>query len=297
MPASIEPTMPLPKQWPRLVHAAVVHAVSLANVAFAVVRSRAEHQFDARVRLQTENTQLRRAISLLRDEARIKDAKMECVPAQRRPHYPPIERLAILDLRAPRGWSQVQTARRLLVTPLTVASWTQRLDDEGPDALVQVREPVSRFPELVSYVVQRLKALCPTMGNRRIADVFARAGLHLGTTTVRRRLTPAPKPTRKSKRPLEPKAVTAKGPNHVWHVDLTTVPTIGGFWISWWLFAFPQRWPFCWWVAVVVDHFSRRAYVVPSAPGPGAVVAESSNTSAPSASTVASPSSSGSSRR
>ena len=20
----------------------------------------------------------------------------------------------------------------------------------------------------------------------------------------------------------------------------------------------PQRWPFCWWVAVVVDHFSRR---------------------------------------
>jgi len=24
-------------------------------------------------------------------------------------------------------------------------------------------------------------------------------------------------------------------------------------------FALPQRWPFCWWVAVVIDHFSRRA--------------------------------------
>jgi len=72
---------------------------------------------------------------------------MERLPAQRRPHYPAIERLAILELRAARGWSQAETARCLLVTPLTVASWTQRLDDEGPDALVQVREPVNRFPE------------------------------------------------------------------------------------------------------------------------------------------------------
>jgi putative transposase len=40
---------------------------------------------------------------------------------------------------------------------------------------------------------------------------------------------------------------------------LTVVPTIGGFWIPWWPFAIPQRWPFCWWVAMVVDHFSRRA--------------------------------------
>jgi hypothetical protein len=39
--------------------------------------------------------------------------------AQRRPHYPPIERLAILELRSVRGWSAAETARRLLVTPLT----------------------------------------------------------------------------------------------------------------------------------------------------------------------------------
>src|SRR5258706_10091991 len=95
-----------------------------------------------------------------------------------------IERLAILELRAARGWSQAQTARRLLVTPLTIASWTQRLDDEGPAALVQLREPVNRFPELVSYLVERLNVLCPRMGTRRIAGVLARAGLHLGATTV-----------------------------------------------------------------------------------------------------------------
>jgi len=47
-------------------------------------------------------------------------------------------------------------------------------------------------------------------------------------------------------------------PNHVWHVDLTTVPTSGGFGTTWFPGALPQCWPFCWWVAVVVDHFSRR---------------------------------------
>jgi putative transposase len=56
-----------------------------------------------------------------------------------------------------------------------------------------------------------------------------------------------------------PRVVTAKRPNHVWHVDLTTVPIGSGFWISWLPFALPQCWPFCWWLAVAVDHYSRRA--------------------------------------
>jgi transposase InsO family protein len=53
--------------------------------------------------------------------------------------------------------------------------------------------------------------------------------------------------------------VTAREPNHVWHVDLTVVPTSLGFWTSWLPFALPQCWPFCWWVSIVLDHYSRRA--------------------------------------
>jgi putative transposase len=259
MSPSSPQTIPFPKGWSRHVRTAIVHAVSMADVAFTATQARADNHFDARTRLQATNDRLQRQVALLLEELRIKDARMERLPAQRRPHYPAIERLAILELRAARGWSQAQTARRLLVTPLTVASWTQRLDDEGPDALVQVREPVNRFPELVSYLVRRLRAFCPRMGSRRIARVFARAGLHLGATTVRRMLKPAPKPKPASSRPSKPRAVTATRPNHVWHLDLTTVPTIGGFWVSWLPFSLPQRWPFCWWVAVVIDHFSRRA--------------------------------------
>jgi putative transposase len=52
--------------------------------------------------------------------------------------------------------------------------------------------------------------------------------------------------------------VRAKRPNEVWHTDLTTVPIVGGFWVPWLPWALTQRWPFCWWIAVVVDHCSRR---------------------------------------
>ena len=127
----------LPRNWPSQVRSAVVHAISMSNVVFTVTRSHGENHFNARVRIQAENDRLRREVSLLRAELRIKDSRMERIPPYRRPHYPPIERLAILELRAARGWSKAQTARRLLVTPLTVASWSNRLGEEGAAALVQ----------------------------------------------------------------------------------------------------------------------------------------------------------------
>jgi putative transposase len=96
------------------------------------------------------------------------------------------------------------------------------------------------------------------MGKVKIAQTLCRAGLHLGTTTVGRILKEQPLP-----QPQEPpvstgRVVAAKRPNHVWHVDFTIVPTGSGLWTSWLPFALPQRWPFCWWLAVIVDHFSRR---------------------------------------
>jgi len=42
-----------------------------------------------------------------------------------------------------------------------------RLDEEGPDALVRLPEPVNRFPDFVSYLVRRLKVLCPALSRRR----------------------------------------------------------------------------------------------------------------------------------
>jgi putative transposase len=50
--------------------------------------------------------------------------------------------------------------------------------------------------------------------------------------------------------------VKAVQPHELWHVDLTTVP-IAGRWLPWLPFTLPSRWPFAWWVVVVLDHYSR----------------------------------------
>jgi len=216
--------------------------------------------------------QARQEIALLREELRIKDARMAAIPAHRRPHYPATERMAILELKAARRWNQVQAAKAMMVTPATVASWSKRIDERGPDALVQLPEPVNRFPDFVRHIVRRLKVLCPLMGKVKIAQTLARAGLHLAATTVGRVLKeqgrapedPTPEAVEADVASPEEadaakkRVVTAKYPNHVWHVDLTAV-SIVGFWVPWLPFALLQAWPFCWWLAVAEDHFSRRA--------------------------------------
>src|SRR6266571_6773553 len=251
-------SLPLPRGWSRRVRSAVIQVISLARTSLALSQGWASESMNPELRQQTEEDRLQQEVQLLREEIRIKDARMEQLEPHRRPHYPPTTRLAILELRAARGWSLAQAARTFFVTPATIASWTARVDEEGPDAIVRLSEPVNKFPDFVGYLVRHLKILCPTVGKVKIAQILARAGLHLGPTTVRRMLRetrpPIPCPTLQT----APRKVTARKPNDLWHVDLTTVPTSPGFWTSWSPFALPQVWPFCWWVAVAVDHYSRR---------------------------------------
>ena len=204
------PRIPLPKQRPSRVRSGVLHAISLAQFSLTFTRSWAANSWNVRIRLKQENDRLRQELALIGEEMRIKDSRMLRIPAQRRPHYPPTERLAILELRAARGRPRSQTARRLVVTTASVCSWMGRRDEEGARAIVQ-------------------RMLHPQWR-------------------------PRPTPVSSS----FPRFVTSKRPNHVWHCDLTTVPTSFGFWTSWFPFSLPQRWPFCWWIAVAVDHYSRR---------------------------------------
>jgi putative transposase len=250
----------LPRSWPSKVRSAMLHVVSLAQYAVIATRSWAADSSNARVRLKAENDRLKQEMAQLRDELRLKDARMNSLPPSRRPYYSPTARLQILELRAARGWSLAQTAEAFLVCPKTVASWMKRIEEERPDAIIQLRDPVNKFPDFVRYAIQRLSVLCPTLGKKKLAEVLARAGLHLGTTTIGRIRKESPPPVRAPSEATAAKhrTVTARRPNHVWHVDLTIVPAQVGFWCSWLPFARPQCWPFCWWLALVMDHYSRR---------------------------------------
>ncbi|MCZ6689538.1 MAG: DDE-type integrase/transposase/recombinase [Planctomycetota bacterium] len=250
---------PIPRGWNRHVKSSVLHVLSLSYFCFSTIRGWASRSRSMQVRLRTEIEDLKREIGLLLEEVRIKDARMSRIDSRRRPHYTPMERMAILELRTARACSAHQIARRFLLSPETISEWMGRIDEQGPRALLQLSGPVNRFPEFVRFIVQRLKLLCPLLGRKKIAENLCRAGLHLGASTVRRMLQERPAiPPKESVAAVPGPIVKAKGPDHIWHVDLTAVPIGGGFWSSWLPFALPQEWPFCWWVAVVVDHFSRR---------------------------------------
>ncbi len=94
--------------------------------------------------------------------------------------------MAILELRAALGWSARQAADRFHVSATTLGSWKARIDERGPNALLRIPIPVNKFPDLVRYIVRRLKLLCPRLGKVKIAEMLCRAGLHLAPTTVGR---------------------------------------------------------------------------------------------------------------
>ena len=68
------------------------------------------------------------------------------IPPHQRPHYAPTERLAILELRAARGWSLAQTAERFLVTAATISSWQQRINEGGPGARCEIAPAGQQIP-------------------------------------------------------------------------------------------------------------------------------------------------------
>jgi hypothetical protein len=159
-PIALSHSLPLPRGWSRRVRSAVVQVISLASISLALNQRWVSESMSPELRQQVEEDRLWKEVHLLREEIRIKDARMEHIEIHRQPHYPPTARLAILDLRAARGWALAQTSRIFPVSVLTVVSWMGRLDKQGPDALVRLPEPVNKFPEFIAYLVKQLRTLC-----------------------------------------------------------------------------------------------------------------------------------------
>ncbi len=100
MAAKKPPTIPLPKSWTKHVRAAMLHMISLAQYATAYTRSWAADSTNGRLWIKAENDRSQQELLLLREEMRIKDARMAQISPHRRPYYPPTKRMAILELRA-----------------------------------------------------------------------------------------------------------------------------------------------------------------------------------------------------
>ena len=113
----------LPKGWKKSIKSGMINALSLARYVAGRTRGEAAEQTDSATRSGVQLDQYEEEITLLLEEIRIKDTRWNSIPAHQRPRYTPIERLAILEIRAARGWSLAQTAARFHVTAETISSW------------------------------------------------------------------------------------------------------------------------------------------------------------------------------
>ena len=93
MPPSF--SVPLPSSWPKHAKAATLHVISLAHFALTQVRGWAANSPIHRVRLAAERDQLNSEVAMLREEIRIKDARMAALVPHRRPHYPVLATVAV----------------------------------------------------------------------------------------------------------------------------------------------------------------------------------------------------------
>src|SRR5690606_10259651 len=105
---------------------------SLAHFAVMHARGKAASGKSTQSRLKADNDRLRQEVALLHEQLRIKDTRMALLAPHRRPHYPPAERMAILEMRAACGWTLEKTAATFLVTAETIREWIRRIDEQGP---------------------------------------------------------------------------------------------------------------------------------------------------------------------
>ncbi|MHC5059044.1 MAG: transposase [Planctomycetota bacterium] len=260
--------LPLPKSWPTLAKRALVLVNSMLKISFDIELG---HRLDCASRHAREHAEHER-FRLDRDSDRevlgLISTRFGRLDPKKRPLYTKAERLRILGLKALNGWTAVQTAERFLLDEKTVCRWMRELAEVGEERLLAIQPPVNKFPDFVDRIVARMVVALPQPTKRNIATRLARAGLHISASAVYDRMKTPPGPdfdaaaaedALVSEEPESPRTVAAHYPDHVWNVDLTTVPIRGGFWSPLVPFALPQIWPFCWWIAATVDMFSRKA--------------------------------------
>ena len=107
-------SLPLPKGWTDNVRHAVLNVICIVRIAMLAGREFLIQEGNV---LHARTHRLETEVAMLREELRINAARMKRIGPHRRPRHPPAERMAILELRAMRGWSKAETAQRGLLLP------------------------------------------------------------------------------------------------------------------------------------------------------------------------------------
>jgi transposase InsO family protein len=241
--------------WPRPVRQAIDAIAVALGAVLMLVRARAAESLSPLVRAFADRDVIFQDRELLRREADILRSRDADTPPQRRSHYPPESRLAILQLMRLRHWTVEQTAKRFALHTNTIRHWLKEFNQSPTAPLFTGAAPFNKLSQAAQWLVHEVRALCPEpeFGTRQIAARIVRAGIKLSRSSAQRilRKPKPPKPPAPAKAaPLEQKSEAAvpyhilrpTKPNRTWHLDLATID------ILWMRF----------YVAALLDGYSRK---------------------------------------
>jgi putative transposase len=166
-------------------------------------------------------------VHVLREALDILGARLDKLPERRRPQYTPSQRFQILSLKNLAGLTQPETASLFRVAVGTIARWETVANpaSQAVGARVTAVPPVRRYNDTVHHLVQTLAKL-GFGGSRSLVQHLARAGWKMSKTTVARYLEErplSPQPDASELTETPKRAVRARFPHHVWHLDLTEI--------------------------------------------------------------------------
>jgi transposase InsO family protein len=158
------------------------------------------------------------------------------MPPGQRKRYTPEERYRIVVFARTYGLSQQEAAETFMVDSSTIGRWireaTREPDRETIGSLVVATPPLRTKDDVTRQLVVLLDSMA-VGGSRRIAQMLVRAGKKIGTETVRRYRSmaprPVPSPDPEPGRESSP-VLRAKEPNHIWMTDITTIPSLFRLW-------------------------------------------------------------------
>jgi putative transposase len=198
-------------------------ALMLIARAIALAHDRWRARIGTRRPLSGKIAVLEERVQRLKAENALLRARFLRLPARRRPHYRPHERLEILWHAARYRLSVTAAAHAFGLSRQTVINWRRVASRKNPPLL----SPVNGLSDLIHELIHRLKREWPRWGTRRIAGQLARLGVKASRTSVQRILR-HPRPPRPDDRllPVSVGALVAKRPNHIWMIDFTRLKGI-----------------------------------------------------------------------
>jgi hypothetical protein len=125
-------------------------------------------------------------IHLLRETVDLLGARIDKLPARRRPHFTPVQRFRILQLTQLAGLSCDEASKLFRVSVATLSDWRASANPNTGTvgSTVKPSPPVRRYNDTVQHLIQLMAGFGFT-GYGDIARHLARAGWLVARTTVR----------------------------------------------------------------------------------------------------------------